>query len=108
VEEEIDFVQFYKLDCFFMLKRSTPLSKSHHNDLIMSLVYASDGSGSKFFDPGQVGSIFVALVGSAICGLGLNLENLKMSNFSIFFPSLLVGSKVSPCWVRSDRVKANL
>jgi len=31
------------------------------------LDYSSDGSGSKIFDPGQVGS--------AIYGLGLNLEN---------------------------------
>jgi len=38
----------------------------------------SDGSGSKNFDPGQVGSIFVAWIGSggsAIFGLGLDLKN---------------------------------
>jgi len=36
----------------------------------------SDGSVSKFFDPGQIGSIFCGLgrVGSAIYGLGLNLK----------------------------------
>jgi len=42
------------------------------------LLSNSDGSRSKFVDPGRVGS--------AIYGLGLDLENfpLKMSNFSIF------------------------
>jgi len=36
----------------------------------------SDGSGSKIFDPGRVGSIFCGLdrVGSDIYGLGLNLK----------------------------------
>jgi len=38
---------------------------------------ASDGSGSKIFDPGWVGSIFCGSgrVGSDIYGLGLNFEN---------------------------------
>jgi len=40
------------------------------------LVLSSDGSGSKMFDPGQVGSIFCGSdrVESAIYGLGLILE----------------------------------
>jgi len=66
----------------------------------------SDGSRSKFFDPGWVGSIFygsgwvgLGRVGSAIYGLGLISKfSLKMSNFSIFLPldkkkSLRVGSE---------------
>jgi len=65
----------------------------------------SDGSRSKFFNPGGVRSIFCGLgqVGSAIYGLGLNLENFsqKCQIFN-FFPfgskkSLWVGSKST--WV---------
>jgi len=69
----------------------------------------SDGSGSKIFDPGWVGSIFVARVGSGwVSHLWFGLEfgkfPLKMSNFSIFFPSgkkklLRVGSEST--WVRA-------
>jgi len=38
----------------------------------LEIPWGSDGSGSKFFDPGRVGSgqFFVARVGSAIYGLG--------------------------------------
>jgi len=62
----------------------------------------SDGSGSKIFDPGQVGSIFCGSgrVGSAIHGLGLNFGKfpLKMSKKFNFFTlgqekSLWVGSE---------------
>jgi len=35
--------------------------------IVVLAVWTSDGSGSKFFDPGRVGS--------ATYGLGLNLEN---------------------------------
>jgi len=40
-------------------------------------VCVSDGSGSKIFDPGRVGSIFCGSgrVGSDIHGFGLNFEN---------------------------------
>jgi len=64
------------------------------------------GPGQNFFTGVRSVQFFVARVGSAIYGLGLNFENfpLKMSNFSIFFSSgqkksLLVGSE-------STRVKA--
>jgi len=67
------------------------------NDLLTN----SDGSGSKIFDPGQIGSIFSSSiqVGSAIYGLGLDLENFhcKCQNFQFFSlllkKSLRVGSK---------------
>jgi len=40
-------------------------------------LYCSDGSGSKIFDPGRVNFLWLGSgwVGSAIYGLGLNLEN---------------------------------
>jgi len=43
----------------------------------ISILAASDGSGSNFFGQGQVGSNFCGSgrAGSAIYGLGLNLEN---------------------------------
>jgi len=43
------------------------------------IVYISDGSGSNFFDPGRVRSIFCGSgrVGSAIYCLGMNLENFS-------------------------------
>jgi len=54
-----------------------------HLSEIIYVRKTSDGSGSKFFDPGQVGSIFYVSgqvgsvrVRSAIYGLGLNLENV--------------------------------
>jgi len=51
----------------------------------------SDGSGSKNFDPGQVVSILCGSgrVGSAIYGLGLNLENFSFRS-----------KKISLGWVR--------
>jgi len=73
--------------------------------------YSSDGSGSKNFDPGRVGSgqFFVARVRSGRVshlwfGLKFGKFPLKMSNFSIFSPSgqkklLRVGSE-------STRVRA--
>jgi len=59
---------------------------------------SSDGSGSKFFDPCRVSHLWF--------GLEFGKFPLKMSNFSIFFPSgqkklLRVGSE-------STRVKAGL
>jgi len=60
----------------------------------------SDGSGSKFFDPGQVGSIFCGSgrVSHLWFGFEFGKFPLKTSNFSIFFTlgqkkSLRVGSK---------------
>jgi len=43
----------------------------------LALPCISDESGSHIFNPGQVGSIFCGSdrVGSAIYGLGLNMEN---------------------------------
>jgi len=49
-----------------------------------------DGSGSKFFDPGQVRSIFCGSgwVSHLWFGIGFGKFPLKMSNFLIFSPSL--------------------
>jgi len=53
----------------------------------------SDGPGSKFFDPGWVGS--------AIFGIGLRFRKFppKLSNFSIFSPSGRVKKYPSQRWV---------
>jgi len=45
------------------------------NSYSKKTLYNNDGSRSKTFDPGQVGSIFVTRFGSAIYVLGLGLEN---------------------------------
>jgi len=60
--------QFYFLHNYFQYY--CPISTSNWGK-------SSDGSGSKIYDPGRVGSIFCGLgrVGSAIYGMGLNLEN---------------------------------
>jgi len=62
----------------------------------MYVVSGSDESGSKNFDPGRVSHL--------LFGLELGKFPLKMSNFSIFFPS---GQK-KLLWVGSEstRVKA--
>jgi len=58
------------------------------------ILLTSDGSGSKLFDPGQVGSIFsvsgwvgLGRVSHLWFGFEFGKFPLKMSNFSIFFPS---------------------
>jgi len=73
----------------------------HRYALFVKRQLHSDGSGSKIFDPGRVGSGWVSYLWF---GLELGKFQLKTSNFSIFFPSgqkklLRVGSK-------STRVKA--
>jgi len=52
----------------------------------LSVPKASDGSGSKFFDPGLFGSIFCGLgwVSHLWFGFEFGKFLLKMSNFSIF------------------------
>jgi len=72
-------------------------------------VLVSDGSGSKFFDPDWVGSIFCGSgqVGSAVNGLSLNLENfpIKCQIFQLF----PFGSKKSlQVESKSTRVKGRL
>jgi len=44
---------------------------SSFNLLDLEKVHTINGSGSKFFDPGQVGSIFVAWVGSGDLWFGM-------------------------------------
>jgi len=60
------------------------------------MISQSDGSGSKFFDPGRFRSIFCGLgrVGSAIYGSGLNLENFPKKCLIFQFFSL---------WVKKNR-----
>jgi len=110
-----------------------------HKRIISSLtqcqsMFVSDGSRSKFFDPGQVGSIFC---GSGWVGLGqpfmvwvwiwkISPKNVKFFNFFPFVakklfglvrkapglnagrPLFLWGSKVNSGWVRLGQVRAHL
>jgi len=50
---------------------------SCHRRSTLIIPWLSDGSGSKFFDPGRVNFLWLGSgqVRSAIYGLGLNLEN---------------------------------
>jgi len=56
---------------------------------ITTRVRISDGSRSKIFDLGQVGSIFCGSGRVSHLWFGFEFQKfpLKMSNFSIFFPS---------------------
>jgi len=66
----------------------------------------SDGSGSKIFDPGQVGSNFCCLgrVSHLWFGYGFGKFHLIMLNFSIFYP--LGQNKCHWVGSKSTRVRA--
>jgi len=84
----------------------------------------SDGSGSKIFDAGRVGSNFCCLgqVGSAIFGLGMDLENfpqkcqifqffaLRLKKMSLGQVEKYPGWPLIYCWskVCSGRIRAHL
>jgi len=87
--------------------QNIPRSKTGEPSSYLLRVKSSDGSGSKNFDPGRVGSIFCGSVwvGSDIYGFGLNFENFpKNVKFFNFFPS--GKKKLLRVGLESTRVKA--
>jgi len=92
------------LDVTFLVRVGTTIFLLLHLYEWNGLIYLSDGSGSKFFDPGQVGSIFNGLgwVSHLWFGLGFGKFPLTTSNFSIF--SLRVKKKSLRAGSKSTRV----